>query len=61
MQSVFVIVTKLIASKSYLCKEVFCKNFGRNGTMNSMEGGVFLEHIWYVTVRAFGGAPKERQ
>ena len=32
MQSVFVIITKLIASKSYFCKEVFCNNFGRDGT-----------------------------
>ena len=30
MQSAFVIITKLIASKSYFCKEVFCNNFGRN-------------------------------
>ena len=32
MQSVFVIITKLIASKKYFCKEVFCNNFGRDGT-----------------------------
>ena len=32
MQSVFVIITKLIASKHYFCKEVFCNNFGRGGT-----------------------------
>ena len=31
MQSVFVIITKLIASKHYFCKEVFCNNFGRDG------------------------------
>ena len=29
MQCVFVIITKLIASKKYFCKEFFCKNFGR--------------------------------
>ena len=33
MQSVFVIVTKLIASKNYFCKEVSCNNFGRDGTI----------------------------
>ena len=32
MQSVFVIITKIIASKSYLCKEVFCNKFGRDGS-----------------------------
>ena len=32
MQSVFVIITKLIASKHYFCKEVFCNNFGRDGS-----------------------------
>ena len=31
MQSVFVIVTKLIACKHYFCKEFFCNNFGRDG------------------------------
>ena len=31
MKSVFVIITKLIASKNYFCKEVFCNNFGRDG------------------------------
>ena len=31
MQSVFVIITKLIASKNYFCKEVFCNNFDRDG------------------------------
>ena len=31
MQSAFVIITKLIASENYFCKEVFCKNFGRDG------------------------------
>ena len=35
MQSVFVTITKLIASKNYLCKEVtlevFCNKFGRDG------------------------------
>ena len=33
MQSVFVIITKLIASKNYFCKEVFCNNFVRDGTV----------------------------
>ena len=33
MQSVFVLVTKLIASKNYFCKEVFCNNFGRVGKL----------------------------
>ena len=33
MQSVFVIITKLIASKKYFCKELFCNNFGRDGTV----------------------------
>ena len=32
MQCVFVIITKLIASKHYFCEEVFCNNFGRDGT-----------------------------
>ena len=32
MQRVFVIITKLIASKNYFCKEVFCNNFGRDGS-----------------------------
>ena len=31
MESVFVIITKLIASKKYFCKMVFCNNFGRDG------------------------------
>ena len=31
MQSVFVIITKLIASKNDLCKEVVCNNVGRDG------------------------------
>ena len=31
MQSVFVIITTLIASKIYFCKEVSCNNFGRDG------------------------------
>ena len=31
MQSVFAIITKLIASRNYFCKEVFCNNFGRDG------------------------------
>ena len=31
MQCVFVIITKLIASEHYFCKEVFCNNFGRDG------------------------------
>ena len=35
MQSVFVTITKLIALKNYLCKEFFCNNFGRNGTIVS--------------------------
>ena len=33
MQSVFVIITKVIASKNYFCKEVFCNNFGRDGNV----------------------------
>ena len=32
MQTVFVIITKLIASENYFCKEVFCNNFGRDGS-----------------------------
>ena len=32
MQSAFVIITKLIASKNHFCKEVFCNHFGRAGT-----------------------------
>ena len=32
MQSVFVIITKIIACKHYFCKEFFCNNFGRDGT-----------------------------
>ena len=42
MQSVFVIITKLIASKKYFCKEVFCNNFGRDGTQ------IFPKHWCYV-------------
>ena len=34
MQSVFVRITKLIASEIYFCKEVFCNNFGRDGTVH---------------------------
>ena len=34
MQSVFVIITRLIASKIYLCKEFCCNNFGRNGSFS---------------------------
>ena len=26
-------ITKLIASKNYFCKEVFCNNFGRDGNV----------------------------
>ena len=37
MQSVFVIVTKLIASGNIFCKEVFCNNFGRDGTFQHFE------------------------
>ena len=37
MQSVFVIVTKLIVSKINVCKEVFCNNFGRDGTRGPSE------------------------
>ena len=33
MQSVFVILTKLIASKNYFCQEFFCNNFGRDGNL----------------------------
>ena len=33
MQSVLAIITKLIASKNYFCKEVFCNNFGRDGSV----------------------------
>ena len=40
MQGVFVIITKLISSKSYFCK-VFLNNFGRDGTPKpeGTEGG----------------------
>ena len=31
MQSVFVIVTKFIASKNYFCIDAFCNYFGRDG------------------------------
>ena len=40
MQSVFVIITKLIASKNYFCKEFFCNNFGRDGIVSRV---LFLE------------------
>ena len=33
MQSVFVMITKLIASTNCFCKEGFCNDFGRNGTL----------------------------
>ena len=33
MQSVFVIITKLIASNNYFCKEGFCNNFGRDDNL----------------------------
>ena len=33
MQSAFVIITKLLASKNDFCKEVFCNNFGRDGKL----------------------------
>ena len=33
MQSVFVIITKLIASKHYFCKDFFCNNFGLDSTI----------------------------
>ena len=32
MQSVFTIITKLIAAENYFGKEVSCNNFGRDGT-----------------------------
>ena len=31
MQSVFVTITKLIASKNHFFRRVFCNNFGRGG------------------------------
>ena len=53
MQSVFVIITKLIASKNYFCKEVFCNNFGRDGififlksSKSTLLGGAKHGSIW---------------
>ena len=46
MQSVFVIVTKLVASKIYFCKEVFCNNFGCAGN----ELHIWMD-IWNCTSR----------
>ena len=46
MQSVFVIITKLIASKIYFCKEVFCNNFGRDGK------------FWGVIIRGAQPSPR---
>ena len=45
MQSVFVIITKMIASKNYFYKEVFCNNFGRDG--NVQNGLVFFLFFSY--------------
>ena len=42
MQSVFVEITKLIASKHYFCKEFFCNNFGRGGRALILEHGSSL-------------------
>ena len=39
MQSVFVIITKLIASKNYFCKEVICNNFGSDGKVKNWKKG----------------------
>ena len=36
MQSVFAIITKLIASENNFCKEVFGNNFGRAGKGGEM-------------------------
>ena len=58
MQSVFEIITKLIASKHYFCKEFFCNNFGRIGTginsPNNFIGRQFL--LGKLTTKVcFGG------
>ena len=44
MPSVFVIITKLIASKNYFCKEFFCNNFVRDG-MFLLGGGLWARAI----------------
>ena len=54
MESVFVIITKLIASKNYFCKEVFCNNFGRDGILN-FQGVTRTFHSTFSKGRAEGG------
>ena len=53
MQSVFVILTKLMASKIYFCNEVFCNNFGRDGIhVMQLQFWSFLENSFCI---CFGG------
>ena len=35
MQNAYVIITKLIDSKKYFCKEFFCNYFGRDGIVET--------------------------
>ena len=44
MQSVFVIITTLIASNNYFCKGFVCNNFGRDGTGDTSEVAT-LQHL----------------
>ena len=40
MQSVFVTITKLVASQNYFCKEGFGNDFGRDGRV------IFRRDFW---------------
>ena len=46
MQSVFVIIIKLIASRNYFCEEVFCNNFGRDGNFGEVNSNDFQGGNW---------------
>ena len=46
MQSAFVIITKLIASKNYFCKEVFCNDFGRDGNRSVRLKILLYDSLW---------------
>ena len=53
MQSVFVIITKLIASKNYFCKKFFCNSFGRVGRVFEGEtGGVIFVFFFFLSIFA---------
>ena len=53
MQSDFVIIAKLIASKNYICREFFCNNFGRDGTVEKTTRAVRAKWLLRLLSRQF--------